>query len=83
MSWKVKVSLVSENVVQGQGHKGQGQGHRGQGQVCRSRSKVTRVKVVGQGLRVKIKFVGGPLYPIDWRELRHTGVFIKTNPHML
>ncbi len=44
-------SLVSEKMVQGQGHMGQDQGHQGQGR--RSRSKV-----VGQGHRVKVKVVG-------------------------
>ncbi len=38
-------SLVSEKMVQGQGHKGQGQGRR------------SRSKVVGQGHRVKVKVV--------------------------
>ena len=45
-------SLISEKVVQGQGHRGQGQ---------RSRSKVARAKLKGhkstQGCRVQVKFV--------------------------
>ncbi len=65
--------LVSEKVVQGQGH--EGQGHKGQ----RSRSwvKVTKVKgqgrgsrskVVGQGHRVKVKVVWGFCTPSTrWR----------------
>ena len=38
-----------------------------------TRVKVTKVKVVGQGHRVKVKEV---LYPIDSREVRHSGVVI-------
>ncbi len=43
-------SLVSEKVVQGQGHAGQCQS-------CRSRLNVVGVKVKGQGHRVKVKVV--------------------------
>ncbi len=68
-------SLVSENVVQGQGHEGQGQ------RLQASRSKV---KIKGRGSRSWIKVVGprskllgGVLYPIDSHEVRHAGVLIK------
>ena len=27
-------------------------------------------------LRVKVKVGGGVLYPIDWRKVRHVGIFI-------
>ncbi len=49
-----------------------------------SKVKVKRVKVtkvVGQGHRVKVKVVKGVLYPIDWREVRHAGVFINYISH--
>ena len=39
--------------------------------------KVTKVKVIGQGHRVKVKVVWGVLYAIDSREVRHAGVFIN------
>ncbi len=52
------LGLVSEKAALSQGH--EGQGHKGQ----RSRQKVE-----GQGCRVKVKAVGGVLYPIDSREV--------------
>ena len=36
-----------------------------------------KVKVVGEGHGVMVKVVWGVLYPIDSREGRHAGVFIK------
>ncbi len=41
-----------------------------------------KVKVVGQGHRVKVKVVWGVLYPIDSREVRHGGVFINIWPYL-
>ncbi len=70
----VVFSLVSEKVVQGQSHKGQG--HRGQ--IRKWRSNIVRVKAVGQGHRVMVRYIGGAFYPIDSREVRHAGVFIKS-----
>ncbi len=63
-----KASLISEKAVHGQGHGDQG--HQ------RYRSKVVRVKVVGQGHRVKVKFFKVPFSPINSQEVRHGGVFI-------
>ena len=34
---------------------------------------------LGQGHSVKAKFAGGAFYPIDSREVRHSGVFMATN----
>ena len=50
------LSLVSENLVQCQSHKGQGQCHK-------VKVKVARVMVVGQGHRVKVKAVAGSFLP--------------------
>ena len=53
-------------MVQGQCH--EGQGHKGQS---------LRSKVIGQGHIVKFKAIGGVLYPIDPRDVRHADDFIQ------
>ncbi len=62
-------TLLSENMVQGQGHKGQGQRSRGQGRRGQGKGQE------GQGHTVKVKATGRSFYPLLTHGMFYTWAF--------